>query len=134
METRTKKFWSCWVLLLAAVGVGACGGGQLGKGTRSANQPGITPSSASAPAGYASSAKSSRAPAADYAAPSAAPSPAPESAAQSREEAPAAGERPGLGTEWGETRYSHVSHTAFDRADYNHPTQLVSLYYNDREG
>ena len=47
---------------------------------------------------------------------------------------PSAGERPGLGTEWGETRYSHVSHTSFDRADPNHPSQLVSLYYNDREG
>jgi hypothetical protein len=47
---------------------------------------------------------------------------------------PSAAERPGLGTEWGETRYSHVSHTSFDRADPDHPSQLVSLYYNDREG
>ena len=51
-----------------------------------------------------------------------------------RSEAPSAGARPGLGTEWGETRYSHVSHTSFDRADAVRPTQVVSLYYNDREG
>jgi hypothetical protein len=128
METRTKKLWSCLVLVLSAVGLGACGGGELGKGTRVARDS----SASSAPAGYAPSAKASQAPSADYAAPSAAP-PAPATEA-SREEAPSAGERPGLGTEWGETRYSHVSHTSFDRADDDHPTQLVSLYYNDREG
>jgi hypothetical protein len=130
METRTKKFWSCWVLLLSAVGLGGCGG------ARSA-MPATSPVGATAQPGYASSAKSSQAPAADYAAPSA-PAAAPEArasgASESRQEAPAAGERPGLGTEWGETRYSHVSHTSFDRADGDHPTQLVSLYYNDREG
>jgi len=130
METRTKKFWSCWVLLLSAVGLGACGGGELGKGARTSGQPAV-PNSAPAPAGYASRAKSSQAPSADYAAPSSAP---PAAAAESRQEAPAAGERPGLGTEWGETRYSHVSHTSFDRADGDHPMQIVSLYYNDRDG
>jgi hypothetical protein len=65
---------------------------------------------------------------ADYAAPSP-PAAEPESG-----QAPAAGQRPGLGTEWGETRYSHVSHKSFDRADADHPTELASLYYNDREG
>jgi hypothetical protein len=50
------------------------------------------------------------------------------------EEAPSAGERPGLGTEWGETRYSHVRNVSFERADENHPADSVSFYYNDREG
>jgi hypothetical protein len=53
---------------------------------------------------------------------------------ESRRSAPSAAERPGLGTEWGETRYSHVSHTSFDRADPDHPAEIVSLYYNDRDG
>ena len=129
METRTKKFWSCWVLLLSAVGLGACGGGEIEKGARSSAQP-ATPQSAPAPAGYASSAKSSQGPTADYAAPS-----PPAAAAESRQEAPAAGERPGLGTEWGETRYSHVSHTVVrPRRRAITRSQLVSLYYNDREG
>ena len=52
METRTKKVWSCWVLLLSAVGLGACGGGELGKGARTSGQP-AAPQSAPAPAGYA---------------------------------------------------------------------------------
>ena len=82
METRTMKLWSCWVLLLSAVGLGACGGGELGKGGARYAKTASDPS-----AGYAPSAKASQAPAADYAAPSAAPpAPATES---SREEAPA---------------------------------------------
>ena len=43
-------------------------------------------------------------------------------------------ERPGLGTTWGETRTSYVSHSSFDRADYSHPFALVSLNYNDDSG
>src|SRR5262249_45082738 len=69
------------------------------------------------------------------AAPSAGYAPVPESApAPQAAEEPSAGERPGLGTEWGETRYSHVNNVEFDRADWSHPTELTSLYYNDREG
>jgi hypothetical protein len=54
--------------------------------------------------------------------------------ASAAEPAPSPAERPGLGTEWGETRYSHVNTVSFDRADWNHPSQMLSLYYNDREG
>jgi hypothetical protein len=50
------------------------------------------------------------------------------------ERAPSPSERPGLGTEWGETRYSHVHNVSFDRADDQHPAEVLSLYYNDREG
>src|SRR5262245_46156493 len=52
-----------------------------------------------------------------------------------REEAgsPAAEERPGLGTAWGETRWSQVSETAFARASA-HPWAELALYYNDAEG
>jgi hypothetical protein len=139
METRAKKFWSCWVLLVSAVGLGACGGGTVSSSARTAKTPdsGSARSSYGASASYGTSATatpeaspaSAPPPPADYA-PSA---PAP-TTNEAREEAPSAGERPGLGTEWGETRYSHVSHTAFDRADWDHPTQMASLYYNDREG
>jgi len=52
----------------------------------------------------------------------------------SAEPAPSASERPGLGTEWGETRYSHVRNVSFDRADDDHPATVLRLYYNDREG
>jgi hypothetical protein len=59
---------------------------------------------------------------------------APSAAAQAPADESSAGERPGLGTEWGETRYSHVRHTSFDRADGDHPAQVIDLSYNDREG
>ena len=41
--------------------------------------------------------------------------------------------RPGLGTEWGETRRSEVTHTAFERASGS-PTVIGAFYYNDRQG
>jgi hypothetical protein len=41
--------------------------------------------------------------------------------------------RPGLGTEWGETRHSEVTHTAFERASSS-PTAVGAFYYNDRQG
>jgi len=47
---------------------------------------------------------------------------------------PAPSERPGLGTEWGETRVSHVHDVDFERADYTHPFAVATLHYNDRRG
>ena len=43
-------------------------------------------------------------------------------------------ERPGLGTEWGETRYSRVHDVSFLRADSEHPFAVAMLNYNDRAG
>src|SRR5690606_17943060 len=42
--------------------------------------------------------------------------------------------RPGLGTEWGEDRFSQIRHTSFDRADPSQPFALATLFYNDRAG
>jgi hypothetical protein len=42
--------------------------------------------------------------------------------------------RPGLGTEFGENRYSAVSFTRFERANPNRPIALAELRYNDRDG
>ncbi|MET0595528.1 MAG: hypothetical protein ABW133_22705 [Polyangiaceae bacterium] len=125
------KLGACLVMLVAAIGLSACGGGSAPVAAKSPN--GYGPSSAP---------QSADAPEADYAAPSRvktstaelAPAAPPSSRGEAMSEAPAAGARPGLGTEWGETRYSHVSHTSFDRANANHPTEIVSLFYNDREG
>ncbi len=41
--------------------------------------------------------------------------------------------RPGLGTEWGETRSSRVSTVAFER-DGNTPFASTAVYYNDADG
>ncbi|WP_434043452.1 MULTISPECIES: hypothetical protein [Sorangium] len=52
----------------------------------------------------------------------------------SREIAPEPIERPGLGTEWGETRVSRISTAPFVRADFERPFAAASLFYNDAEG
>ncbi len=47
---------------------------------------------------------------------------------------PAPESRPGLGTEFGEQRYSSVGYTNFQRENPSHPSTLVELRYNDRQG
>lgn len=42
-------------------------------------------------------------------------------------------ERPGLGTQWGETRSSHVSNAPFERANGN-PFAVTTVRYNDQNG
>ena len=54
--------------------------------------------------------------------------PAPAASPESMEE------RPGLGTEWGEQRVSHVHDVPFERADEDHPFAVAMLHYNDRAG
>jgi len=43
-------------------------------------------------------------------------------------------DRPGLGTEFGERRYSSVHYTSFQRENPTRPSYLVETRYNDREG
>jgi hypothetical protein len=43
-------------------------------------------------------------------------------------------DRPGLGTEFGEARDSHVDMVSFVRANSSIPSQLVAIRYNDRDG
>jgi len=45
-----------------------------------------------------------------------------------------ADDRPGLGTQWGETRFSRISTVPFVRADPDSPFASASLFYNDEEG
>jgi hypothetical protein len=60
-----------------------------------------------------------------------------EVAPSAKKSAPAAeppGDRPGLGTQWGETRTSRISMVTFERADASTPFAAAALYYNDEEG
>lgn len=43
-------------------------------------------------------------------------------------------ERPGLGTEWGETRQSRISSSPFERQDFSRPLTTTSFFYNDESG
>lgn len=54
--------------------------------------------------------------------------------APSSQVAPEPIDRPGLGTEWGETRVSRISTAPFVRADVARPFVVASLFYNDAEG
>jgi hypothetical protein len=49
-----------------------------------------------------------------------------------RREEPA--DRPGLGTEWGETRFSKITTVPFVRADISNPFATASFFYNDEQG
>jgi hypothetical protein len=48
--------------------------------------------------------------------------------------APGATARPGLGTEWGETRTSRITTAPFFRADPSSPFAMASVFYNDEQG
>jgi hypothetical protein len=127
MKTRTRTLGSCLTLLIAALGLGACGRGATvaakapsGDGAGTASRYADGPSAPSPASSRSAEAESALAPS--------------EPSQELTRRNPAADERPGLGTEWGETRYSHVSHSSFDRAAPDHPSEVVSLYYNDREG
>jgi hypothetical protein len=43
-------------------------------------------------------------------------------------------DRPGLGTQWGETRVSRITTVPFVRAAPQNPFSLASLFYNDAQG
>jgi hypothetical protein len=43
-------------------------------------------------------------------------------------------DRPGLGTEWGETRDSPITEVSFLRAEPRRPFAVSQVFYNDREG
>jgi len=45
-----------------------------------------------------------------------------------------AAERPGLGTEWGESRFSRITTVPFVRANPDTPFASAALFYNDEEG
>jgi hypothetical protein len=51
-----------------------------------------------------------------------------------RAPSPSTDARPGLGTEWGETRQSRISTVPFVRADRGTPFATASLFYNDEAG
>jgi hypothetical protein len=70
------------------------------------------------------------------------PPPAPSAAAESRAAdgagsyggAPRREARRGLGTEFGEQRYSSVGYTSFQRENATYPANVMELRYNDRQG
>jgi hypothetical protein len=88
-----------------------------------------------APSLNASPPAATAAPAGQAQSPAAAAAAAPEGAHAKRGRAePTPADRPGLGTEWGESRSSHISTVSFERADRTSPFAMASLFYNDERG
>lgn len=114
MAAKKNWGWICGLLLLAT----GCGGSSA----KHVEAP------RSSPAAYA--AQDVPAGAGAESAPSSAAR-AERSAEPSRDVAPS--ERPGLGTEWGETRTSHVHDVSFFR-DSSRPFATTTLHYDDRRG
>jgi hypothetical protein len=135
----TKKIWVflCLVLFLAGCGGGAPAPKTAGDSSPSAPQQqayGQYPREAAAEAptgGFPGMAADS---AATLPSP---PPPTPQSAPRRSEEKsarePSPENRPGLGTEWGETRTSRVHDVTFVR-DSGRPFAVATLHYNDRRG
>ena len=69
----------------------------------------------------------------DEAEKSAAPAPAEARGEAAYDSAPAPRSAPGLGTQYGEHRYSPVSEVAFQRAS-SAPVSVLAVYYDNREG
>lgn len=111
MHTQTFR----WSLLLSALSLtlAACGS------SASYAPPSSSPSSAGGRAWGDTAAPSGAKGAAEASA--ATPSAAPE-------------DRPGLGTQWGETRNSAITSVPFQRGDGDKPFSTAVLYYNDEEG
>jgi hypothetical protein len=99
-------------LLAAGILACACGGAGYGGAPKSAQSSASGPAPAAEPGGAALDS----------------------TGGATEEKAAEAGERPGLGTEWGENRESHVSTSAFFRENPDRPFDVVKMFYNDREG
>jgi hypothetical protein len=59
---------------------------------------------------------------------------APASQTAAKDSAAEEGDRPGLGTQWGETRDSSITSVPFQRGDGASPFATSVVYYNDEEG
>jgi len=119
--------------LAMTVGCGGARGGQpamapadySGGSTASGAYPSQPGSAAPAP-GYASKSSGATMETED--------APAPPPATAMNEAQPAPQNRPGLGTEWGEARESHITEVSFLRADPSRPFAQAQLFYNDWQG
>lgn len=124
---RSLKSAAFTLSTLALLSVTACAPREAAPGSAS---------KAAAPTSPYSGARGAEAPSAELSRGAARPSGAPRAAATegAYDDAPRAEERPGLGTEWGETRESRVSSAPFVRRDFDTPLSATRFFYNDEAG
>jgi len=120
-----------YVFLVLVLTLAGCGGGSMAPSAKSASYYGSSPTASSSGASYSEASGGMDA-----------PSPPPPSIEaqggrvaheESRPE-PNPQTRPGLGTEFGESRSSHVRDVSFARANGDNPFAVATLHYNDRQG
>ncbi len=127
---RARRSWMVALVLALGGALVGCGGGSAPMSAKSAES-----SAPSGSLGYGqpgAQATPIMPDAAGDAAPSAAPAPPP--AESTAREAPKADSRPGLGTEWGETRQSKITTVPFRRGDASTPFATAAVFYNDTQG
>jgi hypothetical protein len=136
--------WCCLVMMLLT----GCGGGSsMSPAKSSSSHGGSTVQAESSGNDSAPRAPDSDGATASVAPAQMAPSPSAGSGSVSRSESrsadrsepspsptPTPRERPGLGTEFGETRSSRVHDVAFVRSESDRPFAVAALHYNDRRG
>jgi hypothetical protein len=139
MVTKKILGFLCLLLLLAGCG-GGMGPAQKGSEVpRGGSEPSRGGSEEASPQGFSQPSRLATAESvADQpAAPPADVASAPRSSARAESKPaprePAPETRPGLGTEWGETRTSRVHDVTFVR-DSSRPFAMATLHYNDRRG
>ncbi|MBW2528549.1 MAG: hypothetical protein JRI23_30530 [Deltaproteobacteria bacterium] len=127
-------------MALSTMGLAACGGSAM-----KMPASGASPEAGGYDAPTEPAAESAASAGGDYDAPAPAPAADGEASLQAEAKAPARSSeaydpaprprhRPGLGTEWGESRYSQVTSAPFLRADRSQPFAVGRLFYNDRSG
>ncbi len=125
--SSTKKVWLFLSLILVLAG--CAGASPASSGSKSAESAHGAPEGPGG-GGRIALESSGRSSGADSAPAQAAPS----SASEERSaRAPSPESRPGLGTEWGETRTSRVHDVSFVR-ESGRPFAVAALHYNDRRG
>lgn len=146
MFTSKKKTGLALWLSACATLLSACGAGVQSAKSGAPEPPPASPSAPPAQPGYGQPAAESPAGGADgdvalgsagrapatQSAPAPAGAPAREAAKKEAASDPA--DRPGLGTQWGETRTSRITTTPFSRNDASNPFAVSSLFYNDEQG
>src|SRR5262245_62785191 len=132
MKSGRRTTLAALALILAATAA-ACGGSSanVGKGAAAPSAPPADASESSDFSGRPSESDLAPPPPPPGAVGQDAPS-APSS--RRSEVAPEPSARPGLGTEWGETRFSRISTVPFVRADFDAPFATATVFYNDAEG
>jgi hypothetical protein len=125
--------WVFCLVLLALVGCAGAGASNAPRTTSNASGGYPPPAAYPTGTGYYTS-QSDALPSAPPTAGATADAPRTSSPGEGRTSESIPRERPGLGTEWGETRFSRVRETSFVRSDADRPFAVVTVHYNDRPG